>query len=335
MLTITTTIGSPSSTDVASSWLGHLEAAVAVDADDRRVRPRRLRADRGRHAVAHRPEAARGDERARPVAEQVLHRPHLVLADAGRPDDVVALGGERPAASRARVCGLSSSSPSGRSGAGTRRASRRSARSHGSVRPAPPDALADARRRARRAPASAARRRGCRRGGACRSRPSRCRGGRRSRPARTPTSLPVTRSSKRAPTATSRSALFIAQFDHFGPCIPGQPKKSSWVSGNAPFAISVVTTGRRPASASSRSSSQSPRALSDAAADVEHGLLRGGDRAGRRARSGAGARGAAASSRAGRPRPGTRTRARPPGCRAARRRAPGRSGPCGRRGTPP
>ena len=48
---------------------GHLEAAVAVDADDRRVGPRRLRADRGRHAVAHRPEPARGDERARPVAD--------------------------------------------------------------------------------------------------------------------------------------------------------------------------------------------------------------------------------------------------------------------------
>ena len=68
MLTITTTIGSSSSTAVASSWQRHLEAAVAVDADDGRVRPRRLRADRGRDAVAHRPEAARGDERARPVA---------------------------------------------------------------------------------------------------------------------------------------------------------------------------------------------------------------------------------------------------------------------------
>ena len=34
--------------------------------------------------------------------------------------------------------------------------------------------------------------------------------------------------------------MFIAQFDHFGPCMPGQPKKSSCVSGNAPFPISVV-----------------------------------------------------------------------------------------------
>ena len=50
--------------------------------------------------------------------------------------------------------------------------------------------------------------------------------------------------------------MFIARFDHFGPCIPGQPKWSSWVSGNAPFAISVVTTGSRPTSASSSSSAQ-------------------------------------------------------------------------------
>ena len=36
-------------------------------------------------------------------------------------------------------------------------------------------------------------------------------------------SLPVTRSSKRAPTATIRSALFRAQFAHFEPCMPGGP----------------------------------------------------------------------------------------------------------------
>ena len=74
---------------------GHLEAAVAVDADDGRVRARGLRADGGRNPVAHRAEAARGDEAARAVAEQVLHRPHLVLADPGRPDHVVAPGRQR------------------------------------------------------------------------------------------------------------------------------------------------------------------------------------------------------------------------------------------------
>src|ERR671936_295620 len=63
--------------------LRHLEAAVAVDADDGRVRARGLGADRGRDPVPHRAEAARGDERAGAVAEEVLHRPHLVLSDAG------------------------------------------------------------------------------------------------------------------------------------------------------------------------------------------------------------------------------------------------------------
>ena len=69
-------------------------------------------------------------------------------------------------------------------------------------------------------------------------------------------SLPVTRSSKRAPTATSTSHLFIAQFDHLAPCMPGQPKCSSCVSGNALLAISVVTTGSCHCSATRRSSSQ-------------------------------------------------------------------------------
>ena len=35
--------------------------------------------------------------------------------------------------------------------------------------------------------------------------------------------LPVTRSSKRAPTAITRSALFSAQFAYFDPCMPGAP----------------------------------------------------------------------------------------------------------------
>src|SRR5439155_12062476 len=70
------------------------ETAVAVDAENGGGRPRSLRADGGRKAVAHRPEPARRDEAARPVADEVLHRPHLVLADAGRPDDVVLVGGE-------------------------------------------------------------------------------------------------------------------------------------------------------------------------------------------------------------------------------------------------
>ena len=47
-------------------------------------------------------------------------------------------------------------------------------------------------------------------GGPCRSRPCRCRRGRPSRSGRRPTTLPVTRSSKRLPSATSRSAFCMA-----------------------------------------------------------------------------------------------------------------------------
>ncbi len=56
-------------------------------------------------------------------------------------------------------------------------------------------------------------------------------------------SLPVTRSSKREPQATSRSAWFIAQFAALEPCIPGRPRHSGCESGKTPLAISVVTTG--------------------------------------------------------------------------------------------
>ena len=66
----------------------------------------------------------------------------------------------------------------------------------------------------------------------------------------------MTRSSKREPIATRTSHVFIARFDHFAPCMPGQPKCSSWFSGNALLPISVVITGSEPASASVRSSSQ-------------------------------------------------------------------------------
>ena len=69
-------------------------------------------------------------------------------------------------------------------------------------------------------------------------------------------SFPVTRSSNRAPIATRTSHVFIARFDHFVPCMPGQPKCSSCVSGNALLPISVVTTGSAPASASRASSAQ-------------------------------------------------------------------------------
>ncbi len=54
---------------------------------------------------------------------------------------------------------------------------------------------------------------------------------------------------------TSRSARFIAQLANFEPCMPGRPMQSGCESGNAPFAISVVTTGICTASANTASSS--------------------------------------------------------------------------------
>ena len=62
-------------------------------------------------------------------------------------------------------------------------------------------------------------------------------------------SWPVTRSSKRAPQAISRSQRFIAQLAAFEPCMPGRPTHSGCESGKAPFACSVVTTGICAASA--------------------------------------------------------------------------------------
>ena len=57
-------------------------------------------------------------------------------------------------------------------------------------------------------------------------------------------SLPVTRSSNLAPSAMSRSARCSAPTAATVPCMPGMPRCSGWLSGNAPRAISVVTTGR-------------------------------------------------------------------------------------------
>jgi hypothetical protein len=71
-------------------------------------------------------------------------------------------------------------------------------------------------------------------------------------------SLPVTRSSKRAPTVISRSERWSAQLAYFEPCMPGICSESACESGNAPLAISVVTTGMRVSSASALSSASAP-----------------------------------------------------------------------------
>ena len=71
-------------------------------------------------------------------------------------------------------------------------------------------------------------------------------------------SLPVTRSSKRAPRVMSRSDFCSAVTAATVPCMPGMPRCGGWLSGNAPRAISVVTTGMPVSSASRRSSALAP-----------------------------------------------------------------------------
>jgi len=66
--------------------------------------------------------------------------------------------------------------------------------------------------------------------------------------------FPVTRSSKRAPTARITSELEIAMFAAYVPCIPSIPSESGSDPGNAPIPMSVVVTGRERARESSASS---------------------------------------------------------------------------------
>ena len=81
----------------------------------------------------------------------------------------------------------------------------------------------------------------------------------------------MTRSSKRAPSAMSRSDLCIAATAATVPCMPGMPTCWRWLSGNAPRAMSVVTTGMPVCSASAQQL-LGRLGLEHAAADVEHGL---------------------------------------------------------------
>ena len=69
-------------------------------------------------------------------------------------------------------------------------------------------------------------------------------------------SWPVTRSSKRAPRVMSRSAFCSAVTAATVPCMPGMPRCSGWLSGTAPRAMSVVTTGIPVSSTNRRSCSE-------------------------------------------------------------------------------
>ena len=93
-------------------------------------------------------------------------------------------------------------------------------------------------------------------------------------------SRPVTRSSNRAPSEMSRSLRCSAPTAATVPCMPGMPRWSGWLSGKAPRAIRVVTTGILVSSASTRSSSLR-LGPDDAAADVQHRALGLGDQPGR------------------------------------------------------
>ena len=85
--------------------------------------------------------------------------------------------------------------------------------------------------------------------------------------------MPVTRSSKRAPRLMIRSLFWSAATAATVPCMPGMPRCCGWLSGNAPRAISVVTTGMPVSSASSLELLRGARA-DGAAADVEHRAAR-------------------------------------------------------------
>ncbi len=92
-------------------------------------------------------------------------------------------------------------------------------------------------------------------------------------------SLPVTRSSNRVPSAISRSLRCSAATAATVPCMPGMPRFCGWLSGKAPRAIRVVTTGM-PVSSARSISSLGGLAADDTAADVEHRLAGRGDELG-------------------------------------------------------
>ena len=131
------------------------------------------------------------------------------------------------------------------------------------------DDLAGSRRRSARRPC-----------GSWRSRPGRCRRGStfacgaNGRACRSPgrrSGRPGDRAGR--PSAARVTAATV-------PCMPGMPRCWGWLSGNAPRAISVVTTGMPVSSASTPQLGRGAR-LEHAAADVEHRPPGLGDQPGR------------------------------------------------------
>ena len=71
-------------------------------------------------------------------------------------------------------------------------------------------------------------------------------------------SLPVTRSSKRTPTATSRSLSATAMFAAYVPCIPSIPMQSVCAEGKPPSPMRVGVTGSCRRSAKDSNAADAP-----------------------------------------------------------------------------
>src|SRR5271165_2839950 len=64
----------------------HANAGIAVDIDDQALALRKLRANGGRQAEAHRAHASRGEPKSRTAKIEILRGPHLMLPNTGRDD---------------------------------------------------------------------------------------------------------------------------------------------------------------------------------------------------------------------------------------------------------
>ena len=78
----------------------------------------------------------------------------------------------------------------------------------------------------------------------------------------------MTRSSKRMPNASSRSARWIALLTKASPCMPIMPRQSGWLSGKPPIPSSVSATGTCAFSANSMSACEDPERMTPAPARI-------------------------------------------------------------------
>ena len=223
-----------------------------------------LRAHRRRHRGAHRAQTARVHPVTRPLEPPVLRRVHLVLPDAGDEDRVLAAKSRRRST---QYCGFKGRWAAGHSGGEVsfHSASWCSQAERSGTPPASSWRLATRPELADHVLAVA--HDGTSTAWFFRSPPGRCRRGSILACGWNSVELPVTRSSKRAPSATRRSACCIAVTACSCRACRACPGSGSF--GEAPSAIRVVMTGR-PGRRRARRSSLSALGLDRAAADVEH-----------------------------------------------------------------